>query len=96
MTDYEVTYIVRPTLEDPEVEARIEALAESLRRSGGELVGEIERLGRRRLAYEIASFREGYYVVMKFRSEPAQAQELERQLRLNEDVVRALLINLES
>lgn len=93
MTDYEVTYIVRPSLEDAEIDARVEQLADSLKKSGGE-VGEIEKMGRRRLAYEIADVREGYYVVMKFKSEAATAKELERQLRLNEDVMRALLINL--
>jgi small subunit ribosomal protein S6 len=94
VTDYEVTYIVRPNLEETEFDARVEALAEALRQNGGEIVGEIEKMGKRRLAYEINDVREGYYVVMKFKSEPAQAKELERQMRLNEDVMRALLINL--
>jgi small subunit ribosomal protein S6 len=95
-TEYEVTYIIRPTLEEAEVDKRVEHLAESLRQNGGEVVGEIEKLGKRRLAYEIDDVREGFYVVMKFKSDAAQAKELERQLRLNEDVMRALLINLNS
>jgi small subunit ribosomal protein S6 len=94
ITDYEVTYIIRPTLDDPEIEARIEQLSQLLQTNGGEVVGEIEKMGKRRLAYEIDDIREGYYVVMKFKSEPAVAKELERQMRLNEDVMRALLINL--
>ena len=93
-TDYEVTYIIRPTLEEAEVEARIEQLSQLLQNNGGEVVGEIEKMGKRRLAYEIDDVREGYYVVMKFKSDAAQAKELERQMRLNEDVMRALLINL--
>jgi small subunit ribosomal protein S6 len=93
-TDYEVTYIIRPTMEETEVDARVEQLAELLKHNGGEVVGEIEKMGKRRLAYEIDDVREGYYVVMKFKSEPAAAKELERQMRLNEDVMRALLINL--
>jgi small subunit ribosomal protein S6 len=93
-TDYEVTYIIRPTLEDAEIEARIEQLSQLLQSNGGEVVGEIEKMGKRRLAYEIDDVREGYYVIMKFKSEPAAAKELERQMRLNEDVMRALLINL--
>jgi small subunit ribosomal protein S6 len=93
-TDYEVTYIIRPTLEEAEVEARIEQLSQLLQNNGGEVVGEIEKMGKRRLAYEIDDVREGFYVVMKFKSEPAAAKELERQMRLNEDVMRALLINL--
>jgi small subunit ribosomal protein S6 len=94
MTDYEITYIVRPNLEETEVDARVEAIATALKNNGGEIVGEIEKMGKRRLAYEINDVREGYYVVMKFKSEAAPAKELERQLRLNEDVMRQLLINL--
>ena len=92
-TDYEVTYILKPNLEETEVDTKVEAIAEALRTNGGE-VGEIEKMGKRRLAYEIDDMREGYYVVMKFKSEAAQGKELERQLRLNEDVMRQLLINL--
>jgi small subunit ribosomal protein S6 len=92
-TDYEVTYIVRPNLEETEVDTKVEQIAEVLRSNGGE-PGEIEKMGKRRLAYEINDIREGYYVVMKFKSDAAAAKELERQLRLNEDVMRQLLINL--
>ncbi|GAC1429048.1 MAG: hypothetical protein NVSMB5_23620 [Candidatus Velthaea sp.] len=94
-TDYEVTYILKPNLEEADIDTRVAALAESLTNNGGEVVGEIEKMGKRRLAYEIDDTREGFYVVMKFKSEAAQAKELERQMRLNEDVMRALLIKLE-
>ena len=90
--DYEVTYILRPTLEETDMDARVETIAESIKGQGGEVVGEIEKLGKRRLAYEIDDVREGYYVVMKFRSDPDGAKELERQMRLNENVLRALVI----
>jgi small subunit ribosomal protein S6 len=93
-TDYEVTYIMRPSLEEAEIDAKVDQVAKVLKDNGGELAGEIEKMGKRRLAYEIDDVREGYYVVMKFKSEPATAKELERQLRLNEDVMRALLINV--
>jgi small subunit ribosomal protein S6 len=93
--DYEVTYILRPQLEEAEAEAQVSHIAEQLRQAGGEVVGEIEKLGRRRLAYEIGGAREGFYVVMRFRSDAAQAKELERLLRLNENVIRALLVRRE-
>ena len=95
VTDYEVTYILRPSLEEADIETRITALADNLRTNGGEVVGEIERMGRRRLAYEIDDVREGYYVVMKFKGEAAQAKEIERQMRLNEDVMRHILLRLD-
>ena len=93
-TDYEVTYIVRPNLEETELDERVNTIAEQLKGNGAE-VGEIEKMGKRRLAYEIDDVREGYYVVMKFKSEPEHAKELERQMRLNEDIMRHLLINLD-
>ena len=93
-TAYEVTYIVRPNLEEADVDTKVEAIAEALRKDGAE-VGEIEKMGKRRLAYEIDDMREGYYVVMKFKSEAAAAKELKRQLGLNDDVMRELLINLD-
>ena len=92
VTDYEVTYILRPSLEETEADERANALAEGLKARGGEVIGELEKMGKRRLAYEIDDVREGYYVVMKFRSEPDGAKELERQMRLNDSVLRALVI----
>jgi small subunit ribosomal protein S6 len=55
---------------------------------GGGEVGKIDRWGRRRLAYEIARQTEGYYVVVEFTAEPAIIVELERALRLADEVVR--------
>lgn len=94
VVDYEVTYILRPNLEENEVEERTSAIAASLKSNGGDVVG-VEKLGKKRLAYEVRDAREGIYAVMRFRSEPDAAKELERQLGLNEDVMRALLIRLD-
>jgi small subunit ribosomal protein S6 len=91
-TDYEVTYILKPSLEETEVDEKAAAIAENVRNKGGEVLGEIEKLGKRRLAYEIDDVREGYYVVMKFRTNATEQKELERQMRLNDDVLRALFI----
>jgi small subunit ribosomal protein S6 len=92
-TDYEVTYILRPALEEAEMDAKVEQAIKSLKDLGAE-VGEPEKMGKRRLAYEIDDVREGYYVVLRFKSSPDVVKEFERQLRLNEDVMRALVINL--
>jgi small subunit ribosomal protein S6 len=92
--DYEVTYILRPNLEENEVSERTAAIADVLKSNGGAVVA-TEILGKKRLAYEINDVREGIYAVMRFRSEAAAAHELERQLGLNEDVMRALLIRLD-
>lgn len=92
--DYEVTYILRPNLEENEVTERTTAISEQLKSNRGEILN-LEVLGKKRLAYEINDVREGIYAVMRFRSDAATAHELERQLGLNEDVMRALLIKLD-
>ena len=92
VADYEVTYILRPNLEETEADERANAVAEGVKTRGGEVLGDLEKMGKRRLAYEIDDVREGYYVVMKFRADPDGAKELERQMRLNENVLRALVI----
>ena len=95
MTDYEIAYILRPALEESETEERANAIAEIVKNLGGE-VANVERLGKKRLAYEIKDAREGTYVVMQFRSDAALSKELERQLKLHEDVLRALVIRLDA
>ena len=94
MNDYEVTYILRPNLEEADVETRANAIGEIIKGQGGEVVA-IEKLGRKRLAYEINDLREGNYVVMQFRSTGDASKELERQLKLHEDVLRGLVIHLD-
>ena len=90
--DYEVTYVLRPSLEETEADERANAIAEGVKTRGGEVVGELEKHGKRRLAYEIDDVREGYYVTMHFRSDADQQKELERRMRLNDTVLRALFI----
>jgi small subunit ribosomal protein S6 len=85
---------LRPNLEENEIGERTTAIAESLKQNGAEILGQ-ETLGKKRLAYEINDVREGIYAVVRFRSDAATAHELERQLGLNEDVMRALLIKLD-
>ena len=94
LNQYEVTYILRPSLEEGDVDARSTAIGEIMKSQGGEVVY-IEKLGKKRLAYEINDLREGTYVVMQFRSTGDASKELERLLKLNEDVIRALVIHLD-
>ena len=95
MIDYEVTYILRPSLEENEVEERANAIAEIVKAQRGEVVS-IEKLGKKRLAYEIDDVREGNYVVMQFKGDGAGSKELERLLKLHEDVLRALVVRLDA
>ncbi len=75
----------RPT--DEEVAALLTTLEENLKSLGAE-VTKVENWGKRRLAYEIRKQREGTYAVLEASAEPGMIKEFERQLRLNENVLR--------
>lgn len=94
-TAYEICYILRPTLEEGDVETRVTQFAEQVTKNGGS-VGNVERMGKRRLAYEMDDLREGYYIVMNFTSDAANAKELERQMKLSDDVMRSMIIRTDA
>jgi len=80
-----VTIDSRPT--DEEVAALLTTLEANLKSLGAE-VTKVENWGKRRLAYEIRKQREGTYAVLEASAEPPMIKEFERQLRLNENVLR--------
>lgn len=90
-------YILNPTVADQEetLVSAIEKVNSLVTGNGGEIVNE-DRWGKRRFQYEINKIREGYYVVLKFKLNPESLDELNRVLKLNEDIVRYLLINDEN
>jgi small subunit ribosomal protein S6 len=91
VSQYEITYIIRPSLEDPQVVELSTHFSDVVKSNGGDGIA-IEPMGKRRLAYEIKKQREGHYICMKFNGPPDSAKEAIRQLRLHDDVLRALLI----
>jgi len=92
---YEVVTIFNPGLESEEAyDAQIGRFVSLVTDHGGEIVN-VEKWGRRRLAYEIKGLTEGYYVVMQFNAQPAVAAELERVLKITDTVVRHLLVRVE-
>lgn len=86
---YEVLVIIDPRQTDEEVTALLTHLGEQVTSLGAE-VGKVDNWGRRRLAYEIKKQREGSYAVLEIAAEPSTVKEFERQLRLNENVLRFL------
>lgn len=93
MSQYEVTYILRPSLEDAQVDEHVNHFSAIVTNNGGELKS-AERLGKRRLAYEVQKLREGHYVSVQFSSSAEVAKEVIRQMRLHENVLRTLLVKM--
>ncbi len=95
MHDYEVTFILNPNLSDEEVTANTERVATLITTGGGEVADMHPWGGKRRLAYPIEHYRDGYYVTTKFRTNPAAAFGLDGQLKLNESIIRHLVFRME-
>lgn len=92
MKDYELVYILPPTAEEEQTASTVEAITAWVQSLKGE-VQEVKGWGRRRFSYPIKQHREGNYVEMHFKLDPAATTELERGLRLNESVIRHMLIS---
>ena len=94
MRHYELMVILDPDLEERTVAPSLDKFLNVIRKGGG-TVENVDVWGRRRLAYDINKKSEGIYAVVDMTAEPALAQELDRQLGLNESVMRTKLIRPE-
>lgn len=91
---YETMYILRPQLEEEQVDAAMKKLEEFITKSGGTIVRH-EKKGKKRLAYEVKDQREGTYVLLNFELDPAQVKELKRYFALSDDTIRHLVLTQE-
>jgi small subunit ribosomal protein S6 len=92
---YEVMVILDPSLEERTVEPSLDKYLNVIRKDGG-TVDSLEVWGRRRLAYEIRKNAEGIYAVVQLTAEPATVKEFDRQLGLNESVLRTKVMRPEA
>ena len=91
MRHYEVMVILDPDLEERTVAPSLDTFLNVVKASGG-TVDKVDIWGRRRLSFEIAKKTEGIYAVVDLQAEPATVKELDRQLNLNEAVLRTKVI----
>ena len=91
---YEVMVILDPTLDERTVAPTLDNFLNVIRTSGGS-VEKVDVWGRRRLSYEIKKHAEGIYALLEVACEPATVTELDRQLGLNESVLRTKVLRRE-
>ena len=91
---YESVIIFNATLEDQQIDSILTSVEEQMSANGVEIT-DIEKWGRRRLAYPIKKGKSGYYVIYRFTSPREYITKFERSLRLDENVIRFLTIKLE-
>ena len=95
MNRYELTYIIDTALEEEARKELIEKISSLIAQNGGEVEKVDETWGKRRLAYPINDKPEGYYVLVTMQAPAELPKEIERNLRINENVLRSLVIKLE-
>ena len=91
MRAYEVMVILDPSLDERTVAPSLDTFLNVVRKDGGK-VDNVDIWGKRRLAYEIAKHSEGIYAVIDLNAEPNTVSELDRQLKLNESVLRTKVL----
>ena len=94
MRVYEVLFIVAPTVDESDLETLITQMSDVLTSQGAE-VTKIDRMGRRRLAYPIQKFNEGYYVVLTVEGTGSEIAEIERRMRVIDAIIRYLTIRID-
>ncbi len=95
MRPYELMFIISPNVEgDEAIDSYIERVGQMVTGGGGEVTA-VDKWGKKRLAYEIKGYTEGYYVVMRFKAGSSVVAELNRVLRITEGVVRHMIVRLD-
>jgi small subunit ribosomal protein S6 len=94
MRQYELAFIIRPNVDDEGVTGIVDKVSQFVQTISGEVTS-VDVWGRRALAYPIDNHREGVYVLFQTKMPPAALSELERNLKLSEEIIRYLLIKVE-
>jgi small subunit ribosomal protein S6 len=94
MSFYELVFIVRPDVVTTQVDSLVDKFKTVISEKGGQ-VASFENWGLRTLAYRIKKHRRGYYVMLNVEGTGEIINEVERQMRINEDIIRFLTIRVE-
>ena len=92
MRNYEGVFIISPELSTENAKGVVTQIQDLVSKNGGRVDG-IQEWGKKRLAYKIKKRQEGNYVIMNFQIESTQSKKLDQALRLNDHLLRFLLVN---
>jgi small subunit ribosomal protein S6 len=91
---YEVMFIVRPDLMEEEVDKLIATLQTNATNAGA-AVQNVEKMGKRRLAYDVKKFQDGLYVLLTLHADGKAIHELERRMRVTEQVIKFITVRMD-
>ena len=95
MRKYEVMYIIRPSIDDEAKKALVERFNGVLTDNGAKIAN-VKEWGKRRLAYEINDFRDGYYMILDVAATSEAVSEFDRLAKINEDIIRHIVVKQEA
>lgn len=95
MNKYELAVVVKPILEEEALKAEFESVQEIITKFGGN-IEKVDDWGKRKLAYEIKKFNEGFYNFITFTANSETPVEIERRMRIKENVLRYLVVRQEA
>jgi ribosomal protein S6 len=87
-------FIVRPDVEEADIDKLIEGFSANVTNGGGE-VKSVEKMGRRRLAYTVRKFNDGFYILLNIAAEGSLITEIERRLRVSEQVIKFITVRMD-
>lgn len=91
MKKYELLATIKPNLDNDEADKVIAKIEESVSLLGGNVV-DTDKMGRKKLAYDVKGFRDGFMAVLKINLDADKVAEFKRQLKLNENIIRTMFI----
>ena len=94
MNHYETIYIVNPTLDDDSLKEAIDKFSNLIKKLKGSIV-KVNEWGKRKLAYEVKRFDKGHYVVLDFCALPKMVTELERNLKLDDRILKYITVKID-
>jgi small subunit ribosomal protein S6 len=91
MNCYETLFVTQPTLTDEETKAQIAKINDVIGAQNGEILA-VDDMGTRKLAYEVKKHKRGYYTVVYYKADGSAITEIERNLRINENIIKFLSV----
>jgi small subunit ribosomal protein S6 len=91
---YEIMFIVRPDVEEADLDKLIEGFSANVTNGGGEIKS-VEKMGRRRLAYTVRKFNDGFYILLNVAAAGSLITEIERRLRVSEQVIKFITVRMD-
>ena len=94
---YEIMFIIRPDVEEPEIDKIIDTVSGYVTEGGGTVKNSRidQKMGRRRLAYTVKKFNDGFYILLVVDAPAALISELERRLRVSEQVIKFITVRMD-